>query len=59
MYNITLDYSADDMLIWLKSRDKYMHSRIVKAIDEIEATGIQHAQIKKLNYIDAIYRRRV
>jgi len=50
MYKITLDDPADDMLVWLKSRDKYMHSRIVNAIDEIEKLGTLHAQIKKLSH---------
>ena len=59
MYKITLDDPADDMLLWLKSRDKYMHTHIVKAIDEIEKIGTQHTQIKKLSHTYSIYRRRV
>jgi Mn-containing catalase len=38
MYNLTIDQPAEDMLEWLKSRDRQTHSRVVKALDELEQT---------------------
>jgi len=59
MFNITVDRPAEEMLLWLKLRDRVIHGRIAKAIDELEQKGIHHTQIYRLSDPDPIYRRRI